>query len=75
MASPTDPIDERGHTYADAAAQEPLFDDAADPASQTPPGNEDGSPSGDVIVPAQSVAEVTAQIENPAGEEEGSASS
>ena len=70
----SDPIDERGHTYDDAAAQEPLFDDNADPASETPPGNEDGSPSGDVIVPAQSVEEVQAQLENPAGEDEGSGS-
>jgi len=70
----SDPIDERGHTEDDAEAQEPLFDAGADAASETPPGNEDGSPSGDVIVRAQTVEEVTAQLENPAGEDEGSGS-
>lgn len=70
-----DLIDERGHTEADAEAQEPLFDAGADAASETPPGNGDGSPSGDQIVRAQTAEEVTAQVENPVGEEETSGSS
>lgn len=71
----SDLIDERGHTEDDAEAQEPLFDAGAPAASEEAPGNDDGSPSGDVIVRAQTVEEVTAQVENPAGEDEASASS
>ena len=60
----TDPIDQRGHTEADAEAQEPLFDAAAPAASAETP---DGGP--DEMVRAQSAAEVQAQIDNVPGEE------
>ena len=59
-----DEVDARGHTEADAKAQEPLLDATADPASETTPtGGED------VMVLAQSAAEVQAQIDNAPGEE------
>jgi hypothetical protein len=55
-----DPADERGHTHAEAELQEPTLDLGADPASET-------TPEGNVMVLAQSPAEVNAQIENQAG--------
>ena len=61
----SDPVDARGHDLDDAEAQEPLLDAGADPASETiPTGGED------VMVLAQSAAEVQAQIDNLPGEEE-----
>lgn len=57
-----DLIDERGHTKAQAKAQEPLLDTGAKPASEETP-----VAGGDVMVPAQSPAEVAAQVENRAG--------
>ena len=62
MAAKDKLIDEKGHTFADAKAQHPLLDTGAKPASEeTPKGG------GDVMVPAQSPAEVEAQILNRAG--------
>lgn len=64
MAKQSDLADERGHSLADAKAQEPLLDAGAKPASkETPKGG------GDVMVPAQSPAEVEAQVLNRAGAE------
>ena len=57
-----DLIDERGHTKAQAKAQEPLLDTGAKPASEETP-----VAGGDVMVPAQSAEEVAAQVENRAG--------
>lgn len=57
----TDYIDERGHTREQAQAQHPSLDLGAKPASEeTPQGS-------NTMVPAQSPAEVQAQIDNPAG--------
>lgn len=57
-----DLIDEKGHTKAQAKAQEPLLDTGAPAASQETP-----VAGGDVMVPAQTPEEVQAQIENRAG--------
>lgn len=57
----TDLIDEKGHTREQAKAQHPTLDLDAPPASEkTPSGS-------NTLVPAQSPAEVQAQIDNPAG--------
>lgn len=57
----TEYIDERGHTRDQAKAQHPNLDLGAKPASEeTPQGS-------NTMVPAQSPAEVQAQIDNPAG--------
>lgn len=57
-------IDERGHTVADAEAQHPLLDASAKAASQEAPVG-----GGDVMVPAQTPAEVAAQVVNAPGAE------
>lgn len=54
-------IDEKGHTREQAKAQHPNLDLDAPPASEKTP---EGS---NTLVPAQSPAEVQAQIDNPAG--------
>lgn len=60
-----DPVDERGHTVADAEAQEPLLSAQAPAASEvTPPAGED------IMVRAQTPEEVQAQIDNVPGEDE-----
>lgn len=56
-----DPADERGHTHAEAQAQEPTLDLNATPASI-----ETGELEADMVL-AQSPTEVNAQLENQAG--------
>lgn len=56
----SDLIDEKGHTREEAKDQHPTLDLDAPPASEkTPEGNQ--------LVPAQSPAEVEAQVKNRAG--------
>lgn len=61
----SDPVDTHGHTRTIAALQEPLLNVATAPASQTQPTPHVVDGNDDVMVLAQSAAEVTAQITNP----------